>query len=374
MREKLVKVSGFVQNSPRDGEAATEDTEVWLGHTRSALYVVFICRDHRPAEIRGHLARRENILKDDNVAVLLDPFQDRRKGVLFKVNPAGVQADAEWSENSDPDYSYDQVWDSEAHVTPDGWMALISIPFQSVRYRSLSSDWGVVFSRSLPRNSEVDYWPRISAGVSGVLSQEGTLHGMTDMASSHNLQLNPYVLAQNERSLVDLDPLNPHFSSRHLEGAAGGEAKVVFNESLVLDGTINPDFSTVESEQPQFTVNQRYAVYFPELRPFFLENANYFATPIDLVYTRNIVHPTYGVRMTGKVDNTNIGALPYRRSRSRRDGRARRSALRQAGNVRRGPRFAGFRQELQRRGHLHRQGVRRRMESRRRSRFYLAHE
>ncbi len=309
IREKLVKVSGFVQNSPRDGEAATEDTEVWLGHTRSALYVVFICRDHRPAEIRGHLARRENILKDDNVAVLLDPFQDRRKGVLFKVNPAGVQADAEWSENSDPDYSYDQVWDSEAHVTPDGWMALISIPFQSLRYRSLSSDWGVVFSRSLPRNSEVDYWPRISAGISGVLSQEGTLHGMTDMASSHNLQLNPYVLAQNERSLVDLDPLNPYFSSRHLEGAAGGEAKVVFNESLVLDATINPDFSTVESEQPQFTVNQRYAVYFPELRPFFLENANYFATPIDLVYTRNIVHPTYGVRMTGKVANTNVGAF-----------------------------------------------------------------
>ena len=94
-----------------------------------------------------------------------------------------------------------------------------------------------------------------------------------------------------------------------MEGTAGGEAKLILKDSIVLDATINPDFSDVESDQPQFTVNQRYAVYFPELRPFFLENANYFATPIQLLYTRNIVHPEYGVRMTGKIGHTNIGLL-----------------------------------------------------------------
>ena len=309
LRDQLAEVKDFIQNAPRDGEAATEKTEVWLGHTQSTLYFVFICYDHRPAEIRGHLARRENIVKDDNVAVLLDPFQDRRKGVMFSVNPAGVQADAAWTENLDPDYSYDQVWDSEGRVTREGWMALIAIPFRSIRFRRSSVDWGVVFVRSFPRNSEADYWPRVATNISGVLSQEGTLHGLEGLTGSHNLQLNPYVLAQNERTLVNLDPLNPYFSSRRLEGTAGGEAKVILKDSVVLDGTINPDFSTVESDQPQFTVNQRYPVYFPELRPFFLENANYFATPIQLVYTRNIVHPEYGARITGKIHHTNLGAF-----------------------------------------------------------------
>jgi len=307
VRNQLVEVRDFIQNIPRDGEPETEKTEVWMGHTRTTLYFVFICHDHRPGEIRGHLARRENILTDDNVAVLLDPFQDRRKGVLFVVNPAGVQADAAWSENNQPDFSYDQVWDSEGRVTSQGWMALIAIPFRSVRFRPAGSDWGVVFSRNFPRNSELDYWPRVAANISGVLPQEGTLHGMEGLEGSHNLQLNPYVLAQNERTLINLDPLKPNFSSRHVEGTAGGEAKAILKDSVVFDGTINPDFSTVESDQPQFTVNQRYPVYFPELRPFFLENANYFSTPIQLVYTRNIIHPEYGVRVTGKIDHTNMG-------------------------------------------------------------------
>lgn len=309
LRDKLAEVTDFIQQVPRDGQPATEKTEVWLGHTSTTLYIVFLCFDHNPGQIRGHLARRENILTDDNVSVLLDPFQDRRKGVLFTVNPVGVQADAAWTENNQPDYSYDQVWDSEGRVTSKGWMALMAIPFLSVRFHPSSPDWGVVFMRNLPRNSETDYWPRVSANISGVLSQEGTLRGMEGLSGSHNLQLNPYVLAQNERTLNNLDPLHPYFSSRHLEGTGGMDAKAILKDSIVIDATFNPDFSTVESDQPQFTVNQRYPVYFPELRPFFLENANYFATPIQLLYTRNIVRPEYGARLTGKVHNTNLGFL-----------------------------------------------------------------
>ena len=307
LKDKLLKISGFIQNTPHDGQPATEETEVWLGYTKSAVYFVFICHDRHPEQIRGHLARRENILNDDFIAVLLDPFQDHRKGVLFEVNPAGVQADAAWDENSSADYSYDQVWDSEGQVTREGWMAVIEIPFRSLRFRSDGSDWGVVFMRNFPRNSETDFWPRVSANITGVLSQEGTLHGIEGVTGSHNVQINPYVLGQNERTLETVDPLNPYFSSRHLEGTAGGEVKAILKDHIVFDATINPDFSTVESDQPQFTVNQRYPVYFPELRPFFLENANYFATPINLVYTRNIVHPEYGGRVTGKIHHTNLG-------------------------------------------------------------------
>jgi hypothetical protein len=307
LRDKLDHLTEFIQQQPADGKAATEATEVWMAYSRSTLYFVFLCHDSHPGQVRTHLARRENVLTDDNVFVLLDPFQDHRTGVMFQVNAAGVQADASWSESSGPDYSYDTVWDSDARVTKEGWMAIIAIPFRSLRFHAGQRDWGVVFQRNLPRNSETDFWPRVAANVSGVLTQEATLRGIEGVTGSRNFQLNPYALGQNERKLIDLDPTNPYFSSRHIEGTAGGEVKLVIKDSIVLDGTINPDFSDIESDQPQFTVDQRFPVYFPELRPFFLENASYFSTPINLVYTRNIAHPEFGVRMTGKLGRTNLG-------------------------------------------------------------------
>ena len=309
LRAKLGHVEHFIQNQPADGQPATEKTEVWMGHTQAALYFVFLCFDRHPELIRSHLARRENILKDDSVTLLLDPFQDRRIGVQFQVNAAGVQADAAYSEANGSDYSYDQVWDSEGRVNEQGWMAMIVLPFRSVRFRETRQDWGVVFTRNFPRNSESDWWPRVSTNVTGVLSQEGTLHGIQGVTGSHNVQINPYVLGQNEHELLSLDPNNPYFSTRHVEGTAGGEAKVIVKDSVIFDATVNPDFSDVESDQPQFTVNQRYPVYFPELRPFFLENANYFATPITLLYTRRIIRPEFGARITGKIKRTNLGLL-----------------------------------------------------------------
>lgn len=311
VRAELSHVGGFVQSTPTDGAPGTERTEVWLGRTHSTLYVVFLCFDKHPELIRSHLARRENILNDDYVSVNLDPFQDRLRGVEFQVNPEGVQADASWTEANGADYSYDQVWDSDGRVTKKGWMALLAIPFRSLRFPAHSTNWGVVFWRNLPRNSENDFWPRVSAAVTGMLSQEGTMHlpGLEGVSGSHNVQLNPYVLGQNEHVLETLDPMNPYFSTRNAEATAGGEAKAVLKDSIVFDATVNPDFSDVESDQPQFTVNQRYPVYFPELRPFFLENASYFQTPMNLLYTRNIVRPEYGARITGKVGHTNLGLL-----------------------------------------------------------------
>ena len=309
LASRLTHIRGFVQSNPEDGKPATEQTDVWLARTSSALYFVFVCRDHHPESIRTHLARRENIQKDDTVSVLLDPFEDHRRGVLFSVNPSGVQADAAWTENNNPDYSFDQVWDSDARVTRTGWMALISIPFRSLRFRPGPGGWGVVFQRALPRRSETDWWPRIASNINGVLTQEGSLRGIEGVTGSHNLQVNPYGLMQNQHTLDTREAGNPYFSSRRLEGTAGGDVKAILKDSIVLDATVNPDFSQVESDQPQFTVNQRFPVYFPELRPFFLENANYFSTPINLLYTRNIVHPEFGARLTGKIKRTNVGLL-----------------------------------------------------------------
>jgi hypothetical protein len=306
---QLLHLTSFTQNEPYDGQPGTEETEVWAARTRTNLYFVFICHDRQPKLIRGHLARRENIQNDDNVGVVLDPFQDHRKGVLFPINPAGVQTDAAWSESStsNPDYSYDTVWNSEGRVTPTGWIALIDLPFRSIRFNPASPNWGFVLFRNLPRNSEQDFWPRVAANISGTLPQEATMTGIEGVSNSHNVQLNPYLIGQTEKTLETLVPSNPYFSSRSLEGTAGGELKAVLKDRIVVDATINPDFSDIESDQPQFTVNQRYPVLFPELRPFFLENANNFATPINLIYTRNIVTPEYGARVTGKIGNSNFG-------------------------------------------------------------------
>ncbi len=191
--------------------------------------------------------------------------------MLFQVNAAGVQADAAWTDGSNPDYSYDQVWDSAGRATAQGWMALISIPFRSIRFRPGAPGWGVVLFRNLPRNSESDTWPHIATSVSGTLTQECTLRGIEGVTGSHNLQLNPYTLGQNEHQLLSLDPNNPSFSTRALEGTAGGEAKAIVKNSIVLDATVNPDFSQVESDPPQFTVSQRSPVFCPALRPLFLE-------------------------------------------------------------------------------------------------------
>jgi hypothetical protein len=144
LKDRLASVDNFIQNSPVDGKPSTEKTVAYLAHTKSALYIVFVCFDSHPELIRSHLARRENILKDDYVSVLLDPFQDRRIGVLFQVNPAGVQADAAWTEANGSDYSYDQVWDSDGRITRQGWIAMIALPFRSLRFRESSKDWGVV--------------------------------------------------------------------------------------------------------------------------------------------------------------------------------------------------------------------------------------
>jgi hypothetical protein len=306
---QLAEITGFIEKNPVDGVPASQRTVVYMGYTKTTLYTAFICYDDHPNLIRGHLARRENILSDDYVQILLDPFQDRRRGLLFAVNPVGVQADAAWDENNGPDYSFDQVWDSEARVTREGWIAVIAIPFRSLRFRAKDGDWGVVLKRNYPRNSESDYWPRSAQNISGVLTQEGTLHGIGGVTGSHNVQINPYVLGQNEKTLNTFDPNNPYFSQRTFEGTAGGEVKAIVKDSVVFDATINPDFSDVESDQPQFTVDQRYPVYFPELRPFFLENASYFSTPITLLYTRNIIRPDFGGRITGKIGNTNFGVL-----------------------------------------------------------------
>ena len=306
---EMTRVTGFIQRDPDDGRPATQKTDVYLGYDQSKLYAVFVCFDSHPKLVRAHMARREDVFADDSVELMLDTFHDQRRGYAFIINPYGIQWDATWSESGGFDSSWDAVWDSRGRRTSQGYVAYMAIPFKSLRFPAENlQTWGVILNRYIPRLNENAFWPRLSRDISGRLNQAAEMHGLEKISPGRNMQFIPYFMAQGANGLVEPTGAAPGFQSQN-KVTAGLDSKLVIKDSLVLDTTINPDFAQVESDDPQVTVNQRYEVFFPEKRPFFLENANYFDTPYDLVFTRRIVAPDYGARLTGKLDQYAIGAL-----------------------------------------------------------------
>ncbi len=308
---RMAKVEGpFLQRIPVDDAPSTERTDVYLAYDAANLYAAFVAFDDEPGKIRANLSRRENIFGDDIVQIMVDTFRDRRRAYSFICNPFGVQFDAIWTEGQDFDASFDTVWASEGRVTDRGYVVLMTIPFKSLRFPLASEQtWGLLFNRDIPRKNEETFWPRYSQKIDGRLNQMGTLTGLRDISPGRNLLFIPYGAARWFRT-DEADGAGAAVAGPdHTEGRAGLDTKAVFNDGIVLDATINPDFSQVESDEPQVTVNQRFEVFFPEKRPFFLENAGYFQTPIDLVFTRRIADPRLGARVTGKAGPWALGAL-----------------------------------------------------------------
>jgi len=318
--ENMLKVSGFIAREPADGAPPTQNTDVYLAYDDHNLYAVFICWDKEPDKIRARMTRREDIFSDDSAEIMIDTFNDARRGYAFAANPLGIQWDALWTEGSignglPADYSgfdqsFDTVWSSEGRLTSQGYMLLMAIPFKSLRFpKTDPQQWRIILNRSIPRTNENLFWPRISNRIQGRFNQAATASGIDHISPARNIQLIPYGLLRGFRDIDDRDPTHPIFASRTLQPEVGLDAKFILHDSFVLAATINPDFSQIESDQPQITVNQRFAVFFPEKRPFFLENSNYFTSPIDLVFTRNIGHPEFGLRLTGKSGPWAVGVL-----------------------------------------------------------------
>jgi Domain of unknown function (DUF5916) len=318
--EEMVKVTGFVQRNPHDGQAVSQPTEVYLGYDRRNLYVVFVCFDD-PAKVRAHRTRREDIGDDDQVEVMLDTFRDQRRAYAFQSNPLGVQWDAIYTESSENnasilgdythfDSTFDTLWYSRGRVTSRGFVVWFAIPFRSLRFRSLSDDgWGIIFYRGINRENEDSFWPAMSSKVEGRLARAAIAYGMKGISPGRNIQLIPYGLFNSFHSLDTSNPAVPVFDNRFAGGKVGLDAKFILRESLVMDVTANPDFSQVESDDPQVTVNQRFEVFFPEKRPFFMENTDYFRTPIDLLFTRRIQDPDFGTRLSGRIGQYGVGLL-----------------------------------------------------------------
>jgi hypothetical protein len=314
--QRMVKVTGFTQRNPHDGEPITQPTAVYLGYDQKNFYAVFVCFDD-PKKVRARMSRREDIFDDDEVELILDTFHDRRRAYAFQTTPLGVQWDAIWTEASREeqtqghfDTSFDTVWDSKGKVTSGGFVAMMAIPFKSLRFPARQQqEWGIILYRGITRDTEDAFWPHISYKVEGRLGQAATLRGLEGISPGRDIELIPYGVMRGFRALDTRDSSNPYFQKATLQGQPGMDAKFVFRDHFTLDLTANPDFSQVESEDPQITVNQRYAVYFPEKRPFFLENEDFFRTPMDLFFTRNIGDPSAGVRLTGKDGPYSVGVM-----------------------------------------------------------------
>lgn len=310
MGGRLAKVEGFVQREPSDGKPASQRSEAYLGYDDKNLYVIFVCFDREPEKIRARMTARERVGGDDLVEVWLDTFADQRRGYVFVVNPFGVQWDGLFSEAQQFDDSFDTLWHSRGRLTDQGFIVWMAIPFKSLRFSAAPQQtWGVLLNRIIPRASESSFWPYVSSRVEGFLNQTARLEGLENISPGRNVQLIPYAAFRSFRALDTRDPAQPRFERDRGQGDAGLDAKFVLRDSFVLDVTLNPDFAQVESDEPQITVNQRFEVFFPEKRPFFLENASFFQTPINLLFTRRISDPQFGVRLTGKQGPWAVGAF-----------------------------------------------------------------
>lgn len=302
---------------PGDNTAAPVETEALVTFDDERLYVAFRARDPRPAEIRAHLADRDDAFGDDAVGFAVDPFNDRRTAYLFRVNPLGVQMDARLSDVDDSeDWSWDAIWDAEGRLTADGYVVETAVPLSQLRFPRGGGDgggedsartWGFLAQRRYPRNVEHQLASVArDRGLDCLVCQFAPLAGFTVRRPGLDLALQPTVTAGRTDAA----------SSPGGDLVAGGEdveagltARWNPTASLTVLGTVNPDFSHVEADAVQLEVNTRFALFFPERRPFFLEGADAFSTFLPAVFTRTIADPSAGAKLTGKAGPYGFGLL-----------------------------------------------------------------
>jgi hypothetical protein len=317
--KQAVVLKDFHQVQPGDNIAPSKLTEVMLGYDTKFLYVAFHCFDE-PDKVRANIPKRDNIFDDDYVGILFDTFNDGRKAYEFDFNPLGVQADGIWTDGQNEDFNPDIVMESKGMVTSDGWTVEVAIPFKSLRYVAGKDKlWGAHFWRRIKRfNNELDMWMPLNRDISSWLAQEGHLAGLEGISTERTLELIPSLtlsetgkrkgtLSQAQLAAGMLDP--GRMVNQPIKFDPGLTGKYSITPNVTLDFAINPDFAQVESDQLVVQANQRFPIFFPEKRPFFLEGVDIFTTQIAAVHTRTIIDPDFAVKLTGKVNRNTFGLL-----------------------------------------------------------------
>jgi hypothetical protein len=308
-----VKVELGYQIQPGDNVPASERTEVFLAYDRERLYVAFHAFDSEPGGIRARVTRRDEVFNDDYVSLYLDTYDDRRRAYVFHFNPLGIQADGIYTEASTGDLTWDGLVESKGRVTADGYVIEVAVPFKTMRFKTdKTQQWGLLLRRWIARKAERTSWQPSSRDVAGLLIQMGVMGGINDIYTGRTLDLTPAVTTSinGQRQSDPTQPAGTTFDTvNKLEPSLTAIYSVTPN--LTFSAAINPDFSQVEADVPQIDVNQRFPLFYPERRPFFLEGAEIFrsAGQMTFVNTRQIIDPDWGLKFTGKVGRNTFGVL-----------------------------------------------------------------
>lgn len=317
---QAARLTGFSQYQPVDGRPAEEKTEILIWYSPSAIHFGIIARDSVPGSVRATVADRDNLSNDDRVTVFIDTFNDRRRAFFFGVNPLGAQEDGVQTEGAfnagsahgggnfqggtldkNPDYK----WESKGVITDEGYTVEIQIPFKSLRYPGNGPQrWGINIQRKVQRTGYVDTWTDVRRASNSFLGQSGAMEGLHDLKRGVVTEAQPFITATRNGAKAK----DGNFAGENIELNPGINLRFGFT-NLSIDATVNPDFSQIESDAGQVTLNQRFALFFPEKRPFFLEGIELFSTPNQLVYTRQIVDPIAGGKLTGKFGRFGVAYL-----------------------------------------------------------------
>lgn len=295
---------------PSDNTEPPVRTECLVTFDSANLYVAFRAHDPDPSQIRAHLADRDTSFLDDTVGFYIDTFNDRRRAFEFRVNALGVQMEATVSDvDGTEDWSWNAIWDSVGRITPEGYVVEVAVPFRQLRFPRTeeAQTWGFLASRDYPRSvlHQIRSTPN-NRGQDCTVCQFDTLTGFQRIETGYNLETVPTVTAGRTDSRTGLtSPLE----SGDEDVEAGLSTRWGITPNVTLNATLNPDFSQVEADVAELNVNERFALSFPEKRPFFLEGADFFDTPLDAVFTRTVADPSFGVKLTGKEGRNAFGVL-----------------------------------------------------------------
>ena len=296
-------IDQFWETQPGDNIPPKVTTRAFIAYDAKYLYIGIDARDPDPSKIRAPYVDRDQILgTDDNIAVFLDTRNDRKAAVELRVNPRGIQGDASWNDATfTEDFSPDFFYDTAAQITATGWTAEYRIPFSSLRYpKGDLQTWGIQIWRNYPRDNRYFIHSNpIPRGSNCGLCHIRSITGLTGLPEGGHLVVAPYATARQEARPAD-GP-GSRLENDSIQGDGGLDVKWTPGSNHALDLTVNPDFSQVEADAAQIAVNRRFALFFPEKRPFFLEGVDLLETPIQAVYTRTITSPRWGLRGTGKI-------------------------------------------------------------------------
>ncbi len=315
--QQAVVLKDFYQIDPGENIEPSKPTEVLLGYDSKFLYIAFRAYDE-PDKIRATVAKRDSIFQDDYVGFFLDTFNDKRKAFEMFFNPLGIQADGVLTEGRGEDFSVDILMESKGTISEDSYIVEIAIPFKSLRYEAGNGKlWGAHFFRRIQRfNRELSSWMPFSRSIDSTLSQAGHLTGLEGILAERTLELIPSLtLSQSGRFVRSFTPPpagipDPgRMVNEPFKFDPGLTAKFTPSPTITLDLAINPDFAQVEADQIVVTANQRFPIFFPEKRPFFLEGIDIFRTPITAVHTRAIVDPDIALKLSGKKGRNTFGVM-----------------------------------------------------------------